>query len=97
MNSRTQFRWSSPRNAAPPLKGPPYARPAVLQSGETDALLAAVGRAIAVATIARTATVAAQAIREILFNIQFPPLGLPTVRRRAGLPVGRSGESGGRW
>jgi hypothetical protein len=41
--------------------------------------------------------VAADAIREIRFNIQFPPLGLPTIRRRAGLPVGRSGESGGRW
>jgi hypothetical protein len=55
------------------------------------------GVATAVATIARTATVAATAIKEIRFNIQFPPLGLPTIRRRAGPPVGRSGESGARW
>src|SRR6266403_311402 len=45
MNSLIQFRWSSPRNAAPPLSGPPYARPADLQSPEADALAGAVGRA----------------------------------------------------
>jgi hypothetical protein len=34
------------------------------------------GVATAVATIARTATEAATAIKEIRFNIQFPPIGV---------------------
>ena len=53
------------------------------------------GRATADAATANAATEATAAISPTRFNIQFPPLGLPTLRRRAGLPVGRSGES--RW
>jgi hypothetical protein len=58
----------------------------LLAAAETDDI----GRATAAATIARAARAPAVATSPIRFNIQFPPLGLPPLRRRSVHPVCRT-------
>src|SRR5664279_6548276 len=53
-----------------------------------------IGRATAAATMASAASTPAVATNPSLFNMQFPPLGLPPLRRRSSHPVCRTLESG---